>query len=180
MDSTSNTLTFAKVLVDSDGRNHCGVTSDIYHAELEKLAKANKRDGESVQQAYVRVSEQTEAGSLLLKAALRAPAPAPKQEVQDLPARPEPAGEASAELERLARFEAKAKGGSYEQNYVRLLTSPEHKQLVMRARAEELHATRMVADSRWPLENAERSSRTREWVGELDAVGRRRFRPDSK
>jgi hypothetical protein len=60
----SNTLTFAKVLVDSEGRNHCGITSDQYHKELEKLAAANKRDGESLQQSYVRLSQETETGAL--------------------------------------------------------------------------------------------------------------------
>jgi hypothetical protein len=43
-----------------------------------------------------------------------------------------------------------------------------------------LHATNMVRDSRWPLRNAERESLTEEWVGELDRVGRHRFRPNSK
>jgi hypothetical protein len=36
----SNTLTFAKVLVDSDGRSDCGITSDVYHEQLQKLALA--------------------------------------------------------------------------------------------------------------------------------------------
>jgi hypothetical protein len=91
-------ITFAKVLIDSEGRNDLGVTSDIYHSELQKLAKANKRDGESVEQAYVRLGQETETGALLLKAALWAPAP--KQAPQDFADRksPEPIGPAAREL----------------------------------------------------------------------------------
>jgi hypothetical protein len=94
--------------------------------------------------------------------------------------RPEPTGPASKELEALAAFEAKSTGKSFAQSYTRLLTDPERKELVRRVRQEELSATRMVADSRWPLRQAERSSQTEEWVGELDRVGRHRFRPNSQ
>jgi hypothetical protein len=166
-------------LVDGTGHD-CGFDRRDFELEIEKRAEAIRAPGESRQQAFTRYATQDETGKLLFKASLKAPPRIVEQAPQDLPARPEPAGEASAELERLARFEAKSKGGTYEQNYVRLLTSPEHKELVRRARSEELHATQMAQDARWPLRNAERTSLTREWAGELDRVGRRRFRPNSQ
>jgi hypothetical protein len=145
-----NVLTFAKVLVDSNGQNHCGITSDVYHAELEKLARENKRDGESLQQAYVRMSEQTESGRLLMKAALWGPAPV--QAAQDfVNPRPEPIGEASKELEELARYMARSKNWTYERAYSELYTDPERKALVDRVKREEADTTARVRAQRFPM-----------------------------
>jgi hypothetical protein len=146
-----NVLTFAKMLVDSDGRNHCGITSDVYHEQLQKLAIANKRDGESPQQAYVRVAEQTEAGALLLKAALWAPAP--RQAAQDLVSRkrPEPIGEAARELDELAAELARSKGISRERASGQLMADPSRQELVRRVLAEEKAATADVRAQRWPM-----------------------------
>jgi hypothetical protein len=169
-------VAFAKMIVDNGGANPLGMHRQDFENEI--IKRAERRDGESSQQAFTRFITETETGRVLFKAAMLAP---PRQAPQDLPVpeRPEPAGEASAELERLAQFEAKAKNVSFQQAYTRLLTSPEHRELVRRVKHEELTATRMVADSRWPLREAERASETREWVDSLNQVGRRRFRPDS-
>jgi hypothetical protein len=151
--SMQNTLVFAKCLVE-DG-NHCGITSDVYHNELEKLARANRRDGESLQQSYVRMAEQTEKGALLLKAAIAAPKP--KAAPQDLVPRskPKPAGPASRELDEMAREMARAKKISFEQAHTALQTDPTRAELVARMRREEREATNRVASARWPIDVAE-------------------------
>jgi hypothetical protein len=147
----SNTLTFAKLLVDSDGKNHCGITSDVYHEQLEKLALANKRDGESPQQAYVRVAEQTETGALLLKAALWAPAP--RQAAQDFanPKGSEPIGPAARELRELAEEMGRAKKITPERAAGRILQDPSMRELRDRVMAEEKSSTANVARQRWPM-----------------------------
>jgi hypothetical protein len=147
----SNTLVFAKVLVDSEGTNYCGITTDLYHKELEKLAQANKRDGESLQQSYVRLSQESETGALLLKAALWAPAP--KQAPQDFVSRkkPEPIGEAARELDGLATELARRKGISRERASGQLMADPSRQELVRRVLAEEKAATREVSAQRWPM-----------------------------
>ena len=147
----SNTLTFAKILVDSEGRNHCGVTSDVYHKALEKLAAEHKRDGDSLQQSYVRVAEQTEAGALLLKAAIWAPAP--KQAPQDFADRkgPAPLGPAARELRALAEQMGRAKNISPERASGRILQDPSMKELRDRVLAEEKAATGAVERQRWPM-----------------------------
>jgi hypothetical protein len=167
---------FAKILVETG--EACGLDRDVYHHEIEKRAGQSRRKGQSFQQAYAKFLE-TEEGNLLFKAYKAAPVAKPEvQAPQDL--RPEPAGPASKELESLAAFEAKSTGKSFAQSYTRLLTDPDRAELVRRVKQEELSATRMVQDSRWPLNEAERTSQTRDWVGRLDEVGRRRFRPNSQ
>jgi hypothetical protein len=147
----SNTLTFAKMLVASEGKNHCGITSDVYHEQLEKLAAENKRNGESLQQAYVRMAEQTEAGALLMKAALWAPAP--KQAAQDFADRkgPEPLGPAARELRELAEQMGRAKNITAERAAGRILQDPSLKELRDRVMAEEKAATANVERQRWPM-----------------------------
>jgi hypothetical protein len=171
-----DTLDFAKILHTTG--NACGFDRDDFHREIEKRAAETRSSRESEAQAYTRIL-QTSEGKELYKAYRVAPMGKPPiQEAQDIP-RPEPAGPASKALSELARFEAKAKNISYEQAFSRLLTSPDHRELVREVKREELSATRLVADSRWPLREAERTSQTRQWVDGLDAVGRRRLRPNS-
>lgn len=148
--STENLLTFAKILVDSGGVNTCGITADIYHVELEKLARANKRGGESVHQAYARLGRETETGALLLKGALWGPKP--RQAPQDLPLpKPNPTTEAGRELQELAEFMAKEKNISGERASGRILADPSRKDLLQRLMREEREATREVRDQRWSL-----------------------------
>jgi len=59
----------------------------------------------------------------------------PRQAAQDL--KPEPAGEASAELERLARSMAKEKRYTYQRAYSELYTDPNRAELVARIKQEE-------------------------------------------
>src|SRR5262245_41170169 len=134
---------FAKMVVLNGGTNALGMHRQDFEEAIAKRAETTRAPGESRQQAFTKYATTTNDGRLLFKASLLAP---PRQAAQDIPVpkRPEPAGEASAELERLARFEAKAKGVKYEQAYARLLTSPEHRELVRRVKAEELSATTMV------------------------------------
>jgi hypothetical protein len=94
---------------------------------------------------------------LLFKAAMIAP---PRQAAQDfpLPKKPEAAGPASRELDALAREMARDKGISFQQAHAQLQsdTDPERKALVARVRREEMDATRMIRDQRWPITSAER------------------------
>jgi hypothetical protein len=174
-----DTLGFAKIL-NQTGES-CGLDRDVYHAEIEKRAEAIRAPGMSREQAYTKVITETPAGKELLKAYRSAPvAKPPVEAAQDLPERPEPAGEASKELERMAAAESKRTGKSFAIAYTALLTSPEHRELASRVKREELSATRMVRDSRAPLLEAERESLTESWVGDLDAVGRRKQRPWSQ
>jgi hypothetical protein len=168
---------FAKIL--STTGESCGLDRDDYHREIEKRSSATKRPGESEAQSYARYIVEDPAGQLLFKAYRAAPMAKPEvQDPQEL--KYEPVGDASAELERLARNEAKAKNTTFARAYTAILTDPTHAELARRVKAEELSATTMVRDSRWPLNEAERTSLTRQWVGELDAVGRRRMRPNSQ
>jgi len=137
MDETQNALRFAKILVDS-GVNTSGNNKTTFHAELEKLARDEKLQGESVQQAYVRIATTTDHGRLLFKAVSLAPAPAPSVDPPIRKAAPEPAGEASIQLNELARVAAAKTGLTFAKAYVELLTSPEHAELASRVRAEEL------------------------------------------
>jgi hypothetical protein len=172
------TLRFAKILTNTG--EACGLDKDSLHQAIEKLAMETKRADESLAQAYSRtISEPGSDGALLFKAYKLAPeGKKPVQAAQSL--KPEPIGEASAELERTARAMAKEKRITYQQAYSRLISDPERRELLERVKAEERAATGRVADSRWPLRSAEEQSRTRQWVDELDAVGRRRFRPDAQ
>jgi hypothetical protein len=125
--------------------------------------------------AYTKFVTETPEGKEMFKASLRSRRSV-DQAAQDFPV-PKAFGPAGEELNRLAAFMARDKSLSLTESYVRLLADPARRQLVSEVKREELSATRAVADSRWPLEQAERSSRTAEWVSGLDAVGRRRFRP---
>jgi hypothetical protein len=155
----------------------CGASRQDFEKRLTEGAEAIRAAGETPEHAYVRFIE-TEVGKALFRAAMAAPARAAVQDLP-MPKRP-PAGEASAALERLARFEAKAKNITYELAYTRILANPANKILASRVKSEELAATRMVRDSRWPLNQAEAASETLEWVAGLDEVGRRRLRPASQ
>jgi hypothetical protein len=146
-----NTLTFAKVLVDSNGANHCGFDSSVYHKALEDYAKEHKRPSETLQQGYSRLGMEDEIGRTLLKAALWAPAP--RQAAQDFADRkgPEPIGEAARELRTLAEEMGKAKRISPERAAGRILQDPSMKQLRDRVLAEEKAATANVERQRWPM-----------------------------
>jgi hypothetical protein len=171
-----DTLAFAKILNTSG--NSCGIDRSAYHHEIEKRAAETRRAGESPQQAYARYATETLEGRELLKAYHNAPAAKPEPAVQDL--KPEPAGPASKELESLARDMAREKKYSYQQAFSALYTDPERAALVRRYDKEQAELKQRITDARFPLNDAERESRTKDWVGELDAVGRRRFRPNSQ
>jgi hypothetical protein len=167
--SIENTLTFAKVLISSNGRNHCEVTSDVYHKALEDLARANKRAGESLQQSYVRMSEQSEAGALLLKAVLWAPKP--KQAPQDF-ANPEPPyrGPAQAEIDRIvdefaARYNRTTAGRklSRAQAFDRVYNDPANRELRDRLKRESAEASLRVQQQRSPIWRAEESFERPDW-----------------
>jgi hypothetical protein len=115
------------------------------------LRRANKREGESVEQAYTRLAETTESGSLLLKAAIWAPKP--KQAPQDLVPRkkPEPLGPAAREMQAIAEEMARAKGISSDRAVGRIMQDPGRQELVRRLLAEEQAATREVRAQRWPM-----------------------------
>jgi hypothetical protein len=154
------TLRFAKILNETG--HSSGLDKGTYHRELERLAKAAKRSTESMPQAYTRIATETPEGRELFKAYHNAPVgKQPVQAAQDLPY--QPVGDASAELERTAREAARSKNISYERAYTALLTDPTRKELVARVRREELDATRMVRDQRWPNNQAEQQSKTRDW-----------------
>jgi hypothetical protein len=148
---------FAKILVDSG--NACGHARQDFEEEIVK--RAERRGGESAAQAFTRFVTTDATGKLLFKAAMMAP---PRQAPQDfpLPKKPESAGPASAELDRLARQMAKDKGLSFQQAFVRIYenadtdTDPERAELVRRVKIEEREATRRVAESRWPITSAVR------------------------
>jgi hypothetical protein len=166
---------FAKVAIASQGQTTGGQTRQDFENEI--IKRADRRDGESSAQAFTRYATTTEDGKILFKAALLAP---PRQVVQDLPAKkPESAGPASKELEDLARYMARSKKYTFQQAYSELYTDPERAELVARVKREEADLKRRVSDARFPLRDAEESSETEQWVRDLDAVGRRRFRPDS-
>jgi hypothetical protein len=113
-----------------------GLTREDFEAEIAKRAAPNRRPGESLQQLWTAFATETENGRALFKAAMSAPVgPAPKQAAQDL--KYEPVGDASAELERMARDMARSKNISYERAYTALLTDPDRKELVARVKAEE-------------------------------------------
>jgi hypothetical protein len=149
-----DTLGFAKILNETG--NPSGLNRDDFHREIEKRATESRREGESLPQAYTRILETPE-GQVLHDAYKRAPR-APVQAAQDLPHTPKPAGPASKELDDLARAMAKDKGISFQQAHARLQadTNPERKLLVARVRREEMEATRMVRESRWPITTATR------------------------
>jgi hypothetical protein len=160
MSIDKGTIRFAKVLVDSNGRNHCGITSDVYHNELEKLARANKRETESVQQAYCRLAETSETGALLFKAALWAPKPetAPQDFVRPTPP---PRGPNAALLNRIvddfvSRYNrSNEKKLSRAQGFDRVYNDPANRDLREKVKAEELTASRAVRDQRDPIWSAQ-------------------------
>jgi len=160
---------FAKILISTG--NACGFDRDVYHREIEKRAAATKRPGESAAQAYTRVITEDPAGRELFKAVRMAPAPIepPRQAAQDT--KPKPAGPASEQLERMARAMAKEKKLTYQQAFSRLITDPDRKELLEEIKREESRQRAQVSDSRWPLHNAERESRTREWMNGDRRVG---------
>jgi hypothetical protein len=159
-------LKFAKILTEGTG-DSCGIDRDVYHRAIEKRALETKRANETLPQAYTRVVTETDEGRLLLKAYRSAPvAPPPKQAPQDL--KYQAVGEASAELEEMARAEAKSKNITFQQAFARLLTNPDRAKLRERVMAEERHATLEVRRQRWPMDSAERQSLTREWARNSD------------
>jgi hypothetical protein len=148
-DDDADVITIAKRVVDSGGRDHGGVTSDVYHRELEKLALANRLDGETMQKAYVRLAETTETGSLLFKAALWGPPP--KQAPQDFPLpKPKLTG-AALELQELAESMAADKKISVERAKGRLLSDPDRKDLLRRLMRQERETTNRVSAQRNPI-----------------------------
>jgi hypothetical protein len=149
--------TFAKILVDQG--DPCGL--DRQHFEDEITKRAERREGESAAQAFTRYATTTPDGRLLFKAAVMAP---PRQAAQDLPVPKKPlsAGEASDELNELARAMAKEKNLKFEQAFSALWTDPERAELVARVRREEAEQRTRVQDSRWPIRAAEREF-ARDW-----------------
>lgn len=135
---TKNTLRFAKILVDSGGVHTGANDKNTFHSALEKWAGEEKLDNETIQQAYTRLAVTTDEGRLLFKAIGLAPAPLPTADLPIRKAAPEPAGEASKQLNELARVAAAKQGVTFAKAYVDLLTSPEHAALASRVRAEEL------------------------------------------
>jgi hypothetical protein len=147
-------IRFAKILVDGAG-DDSGVDRDTYHNELERLAKAERLPTETIAQSYTRLATTTEKGALLFKAARLAPAAKkPVQAAQDF--KPEPAGEASRELNDLAAGLATAKEISFASAHAQLQMDPRHKDLVARVRAEEQDVTARVAAQRKPITDAAR------------------------
>ena len=127
-----------------------GLDRSHFEAEIHKRAAATRLPGETREQGFVRISTETEAGRTLFKAAVFGPAPV--QAAQDFPARrPQPAGDASKELEELARDMARRKNMSFERAYSQLYTDPERKALVERIKREEADATRRVRAQRFPM-----------------------------
>jgi hypothetical protein len=171
-------VTFAKMIVGNGGANALGMHRQDFEGEI--IRRAEKRQGESSQQAFTRFITTDETGKLLFKASLLAPV---RQAAQDLAPRksPEPeGGPATRELNEMARAMARDKGLSFEQSFSRIWSDPARAELVNRAKREQTEARREVRDQRWPMNDAERLSQTREWVDSLDAVGRRRFRPNAQ
>jgi hypothetical protein len=151
---------FAKILV-TQGLD-CGQTRQDFEEDIAKRAEATRLPGESREQAWTRFATATDDGRLLFKAAMLAP---PRQFAQDLTReKPKADGPASEELERTARAMAKEKKLTYQQAYSRLISDPDRKELLAEIRREEERARRAVSDQRWPLHNAERESRTKEWI----------------
>jgi hypothetical protein len=144
---------FAKILVETG--NPCGLDREDYHQALEKLAREAKGATESLQQSYTRLATTTSEGRLLFKAIGVAP---PRQFAQDLPApkKPASAGEASDELNDLARAMARKKGFTFEQAFNQLWSDPERAELVARVRREEAEQRAKVQSQRWPIHQAQR------------------------
>jgi hypothetical protein len=169
----TDAVTIAKRIAAADPSERRAIAADAgwtqqdFEAEIAKRAAPSRRPGESLQQVWTAYATQNPDGIALWKASRAAPVgPAPKQAAQDL--KYEPVGDASAELERMARQAAKSKNISFEQAYVALLTDPTRRELAQRVKAEELSATRMVRDQRWPNNQAEETSLTREWSRNRD------------
>jgi hypothetical protein len=162
-DEDMGVLDIAKRLVDSGGRDHGGVTSDVYHKRLTDLAIANRLEGETVQRAYVRLAETTETGALLFKAAMWGPPP--KQAPQDFAdPTPKSKGPAQSKLDALVdEFVANynrtnSKRLSRAQGYDRVFSDPANRELRDAVKAEERRATREVADSRAVIDTIARQN----------------------
>src|SRR5271166_3585779 len=144
---------FAKILVEQG--IDCGQTRQHFENDISKRSEAIRRPGESREQAWTRFATETDDGRLLFKAAMKAPPlEPPQQAAQDL--KPEPAGPASEELERLARSMAREKRYSYQRAYSELYTDPDRAELVARVKREEAELRARVSAQRFPLHNAER------------------------
>ena len=162
--SLKNTLTFAKVVVDSHGQNALGTTSDLYHDAVTDLARAHKREGESIAKAYVRLAETTEAGALLFQAAKAAPKP-PTQAAQDFSDTYQPIGDAAREMDRVVeefrdKYNRTTTGRKLTraQAYARVIDS--NPGLRDRVRREEMEATVRVRDQRAPIRTSQEELET--------------------
>jgi hypothetical protein len=149
---TQNLLVFAKIL--TEGGSACGMARQDYENEI--IKQAERRDGESPQQAFTRYITQDETGKLLFKAAMRAP---PRQAPQDLArdAESEPSTDAQRELDRLARDVARRANISLSRAKGRVLQDPQHKKLVRALMTEERRATAEVRRQRDPIWAAARA-----------------------
>jgi hypothetical protein len=166
-----HTLDLAKRVADSNPFEARMVAADAgldardYEDRITKGAAEIRLPGESAQQAWVRYAETTPEGRALLKASLVAPtSKKPVQAAQNLPYEAVD-GDATAELERLARQVAASSGLTYQQAYSRLLTHPSREKLRAQILAQEQDVTRRVRAARKPLDSAERASETRRWAG---------------
>jgi hypothetical protein len=156
MDVTDIAKSFAKT------GNTLGLDRSHFHAELTKLAAEARRPTESIEQAYSRLSVETESGKALFKAAVHGPEPKPA--VQDLvqPSKPEPAGPASRQLNEMATAMARDKGVSFEQAFNRIWSDPDRAVLVQAVKREEFEQRARVRDARWPIAEAEQEF-SRDW-----------------
>lgn len=137
-----NTVDFAKIL-NMTG-NASGLTRDVFHAELMKLAKASQRENETVEQAYRRTAIETPAGRELFKAIRLAPAPKAAQETPVTKSKPEPVGPASRQINDMARAKAAETGVSFEKAFTKVYTDPKNIELRARVRAEEFSAKQVA------------------------------------
>jgi len=160
---------FAKVISDANPFTRrevaaeAGLSRQDYEDAIHKRAESIRRPGDSKQQAFTRYAVETDDGRALMKAALAAPPMAPpKQAPQDL--KPKSAGPASEELERMARAMAKERKLTVAQAYSRLISDPDRKEMLAEIKREEARARAQISESRWPLHDAERQSKTREWL----------------
>jgi hypothetical protein len=155
---------FAKILV-TQGID-CGQTREDFENDIAKRAETIRRPGESREQAWTRFATETDDGRLLFKAAMKAPPMAPpRAAAQDLSRVKPSAGPASEQLQRMAEKMAKEKKLSVAQAYSRLISDPDRKELLDEIKREEARQrSSMVSASRWPLHDAERQSKTREWI----------------
>ncbi len=152
---------FAKALV-VDRVDH-GATKEDFEDAITKRAAA-AFPGLSSAQAFARFITTDPAGKMFFKAANMAERRV-AQAAQDLDPPQKSFGPAGRLLNELAADLARSKSLTLAQSYNELITDPTRADLIRRVREEERKATAAVAEQRWPMRNAERSDRSRAWLG---------------